>query len=95
MEVVTRVSLLISDPVSSHVRVSDAHVVRIVDHSSANETLAVFVIEPEGFVVLVIAILTETYCLHTKAGVYVFIPVAGKILLHLLCFFLHFNTQCL
>lgn len=95
MLVVGRELFPIKDPVSSQVRVSDAHVVRMVDHSSANETLAVFVIEPDGFVVLVIAISTETYSLHTKASVYVFISVAGKVLFHLLCFFLQFCTECL
>ena len=43
--------------VASHVRVSVAHVVVIVDHNSASEAFVVFVTVVVGFAVLVSAIL--------------------------------------
>jgi hypothetical protein len=46
--------LVIVEAVACHVLVSVAHVVVIVDHSSAIDTLAVFVIETaEGFGVFI------------------------------------------
>lgn len=46
--------LVIKDPVSNHVRVSEVQFVEMVDQSSAKETLAVFTIELLGFGVFVI-----------------------------------------
>lgn len=56
MVVVCLVVPVISVPVACHVLVSEAHVVVIVDHSSANEGLVVPVIVVDGFDVPVMLI---------------------------------------
>lgn len=53
--------LSIKEMQSSHVLVSDAHVVEIVDQSSARFTFVMFVRFADTFAVLVSAILPEIY----------------------------------
>lgn len=61
IEVEARETSVIKEPVPIHVRVSDAHVVNIVAHDSANETRATFAKDVLGLLVLVSDILAEPY----------------------------------
>ena len=80
MEVETRDEFVNKLAVACHVLVSLAHVVIIVDHNSAKDTLAVFVKEVVGLEVLIILFVGYwlIYQLH------VFISIAdSKIINHL------------
>lgn len=75
--------LSISEIVSSHVRVSLAHVVAIVAQVSPNDTLVVLVSVVEGFAVLVMAMLAIVFVLRSHPSCNVVIPVT-EVVLHLL-----------
>ena len=74
-------------PVASHVLVSLAHVVVIVDQSSANEGLTLFVSDVVGFTVLVSAILFIAMLAWNKSPQSILVSVS-KILNYFLFFLL-------
>lgn len=79
------------EPVAIHVRVSAAHVVRILPHVSPKLTLKAFTKAVMGFEILMIAISTESYRVSRNLHGVVIISVTSEIIDHLLRLFGHFS----